>query len=155
MAEAAENLTIGRMAAHTGVGVEAIRYYQRRGLLPEPKRTGGGRIRRYGASEIERLRFIKTAQKIGFSLDEIASLLELDDGSGCVRARKLASHKLEEVRDRLGSLVRLERVLSELVDRCDSSRGRIACPLIAALGAPEEAMDIPRPAGAVPRRAKR
>lgn len=154
MAEPVENLTIGGMAAHTGVGVEAIRYYQRRGLLPEPKRSEG-RIRRYGAREIERLRFIKTAQKIGFSLDEVGSLLQLDDGSGCVRARKLASHKLEEVRDRLDSLVRLERVLSELVDRCDSSRGRIACPLIAALGSPEDAMDIPRRAATVQPRATR
>lgn len=158
MAEPADTLTIGRMAAHTGVGVEAIRYYQRRGLLPEPKRTEG-RIRRYGARDIERLRFIKTAQKIGFSLDEVASLLELDDGSGCVRARKLASHKLEEVRDRLESLGRLERVLAELVDRCDSRRGRIACPLIAALGSPDEVMDIPPSSPprrrAMPVRAKR
>lgn len=138
MAESAANLTIGGMAAKTGVGVEAIRYYQRRGLLPEPKRTDG-RIRRYGTREIERLRFIKAAQKIGFSLDEIASLLQLDDGSGCARARKLASHKLEEVRARLDSLERLEHVLSELVGRCESmrGRGRVACPLIAALGAPE------------------
>ena len=133
MSEALANLTIGRMAAETGVGIEAIRYYQRRGLLPEPKRTDG-RIRRYGSREIERLRFIKAAQKIGFSLDEIASLLQLDDGSGCGQARKLASRKLEEVRARLDSLNHLEGVLSELIGRCDSGRGRIQCPLIAALG---------------------
>lgn len=136
MAEAAATLTIGRMAAETGVGIEAIRYYQRRGLLPEPKRTDG-RIRRYGSREIERLRFIKAAQKIGFSLDEIGSLLQLDDGSGCGQARKLATHKLEEVRARLDSLNRLERVLSELVGRCETTRGRVACPLIAALGSVE------------------
>lgn len=136
MAETLANLTIGRMAAETGVGIEAIRYYQRRGLLPEPKRTDG-RIRRYGSREIDRLRFIKAAQKIGFSLDEIGSLLQLDDGSGCGQARKLASHKLEEVRARLDSLNRLERVLSELVGRCETSRGRVACPLIAALGSVE------------------
>ena len=133
MGEACENLTIGRMATVTGVGIEAIRYYQRRGLLPEPKRTDG-RIRRYGSDEIERLRFIKAAQKIGFSLDEIGSLLQLDHGSGCAQARKLASHKLEEVRTRLDSLHRLERVLSELVSRCETSRGQVSCPLIAALG---------------------
>lgn len=136
MAEALANLTIGRMAAETGVGIEAIRYYQRLGLLPEPKRTDG-RIRRYGSREVDRLRFIKAAQKIGFSLDEIGSLLQLDDGSGCAQARKLASHKLEDVRSRLDSLVRLEQVLSELVGRCESSRGRVACPLIAALGSVE------------------
>lgn len=136
MADAIANLTIGRMAAETGVGIEAIRYYQRRGLLPEPKRTDG-RIRRYGLREIERLRFIKAAQKIGFSLDEVGTLLQLDDGSGCGQARKLASHKLEEVRTRLESLRRLELVLSELVGRCESSRGNVACPLIAALGSSE------------------
>jgi MerR family transcriptional regulator, mercuric resistance operon regulatory protein len=137
MAESLPCLTIGRIAAETGVGIEAIRYYHRRGLLPEPKRTDG-RIRRYGPHEIERLRFIKSAQKIGFSLDEIGTLLQLDDGSGCAQARKLASHKLEEVRSRLESLVRLEQVLSELVGRCESSRGRVGCPLIAALGSVEE-----------------
>jgi MerR family mercuric resistance operon transcriptional regulator len=140
MAESLSNLTIGRMAAETGIGVEAIRYYQRRGLLPEPKRTEG-RIRRYGTREVERLRFIKAAQRIGFSLDEIGSLLQLDDGSGCAQARKLASHKLDEVRARLDSLNRLEQVLSELVARCESSRGRVACPLIAALGATEGTAD--------------
>lgn len=136
MADALANLTIGRLAAETGVGIEAIRYYQRQGLLPEPQRTDG-RIRRYGSREIERLRFIKAAQKIGFSLDEIGSLLQLDDGSGCAQARTLASHKLEEVRARLDSLNWLERVLSELISRCETSRGRVACPLIAALGSVE------------------
>lgn len=136
MSETTPHLTIGRMAAETGVGVEAIRYYQRRGLLPEPKRNEG-RIRRYGSREIERLRFIKAAQKVGFSLDEIGNLLQLDDGSGCAQARTLAAHKLEDVRSRLESLRRLEQVLSELVERCESSRGRVACPLIAALGSAE------------------
>lgn len=124
------------MAAVTGVGVEAIRYYQRRGLLPEPKRSDG-RIRRYGARDVDRLRFIKAAQRIGFSLDEIGSLLRLDDGSGCAQALELARQKLEDVRVRLESLNRLERVLTELVGRCEASTGRIACPLIAALGAPD------------------
>lgn len=133
MAPAPASLTIGRMAKQAGVGVEAIRYYQRRGLLPEPSRTDG-RIRRYGARELERLRFIKAAKKVGFSLDEIGILLQLDDGSGCSQARALAFHKLEEVRARIGSLNRLERVLTELVGRCETARGRVACPLIAALG---------------------
>lgn len=136
MTQALANLTIGRMAEQAGVGVEAIRYYQRRGLLPEPKRTDG-RVRRYGPREIERLRFIKAAKKVGFTLDEIGSLLQLDDGSGCAQARTLASYKLDEVRARLESLHRLERVLSELVGRCETSRGRVACPLIAALGSVE------------------
>lgn len=133
MAKPLANLTIGGMAAETGVGVEAIRYYQRRGLLREPGRTDG-RIRRYGTADVERLRFIKAAQRVGFSLDEIRNLLSLEDDSGCATARALASHKLEDVRARLDNLKRLERVLSELVARCDSGRGQVACPLIAALG---------------------
>lgn len=143
MADIIASLTIGRMAAATGVGVETIRYYQRRGLLPEPERTDR-RIRRYGPREIERLRFIKTAQKVGFSLDEIGSLLQLDDGSGCAQARALATHKLVDVRSRLTSLRRLEEVLSDLIERCASSRGRVACPLIAALGASDGSWSDPR-----------
>jgi MerR family mercuric resistance operon transcriptional regulator len=133
MAEPAPNMTIGAMARATGVGVETIRYYQRRGLLAEPKRHEG-RVRRYGVRDVERLRFIKTAQKIGFSLDEITALLQIDDAAGCSDARELAIHKLDEVRNRLQSLRRLERVLAELVGRCESNDRQLVCPLVAALG---------------------
>jgi MerR family mercuric resistance operon transcriptional regulator len=133
MTEPAPKMMIGAMARATGVGVETIRYYQRRGLLAEPKRNDG-RVRRYGVRDVERLKFIKAAQKVGFSLDEITTLLQIEDAAGCNDARELASHKLDEVRNRLQSLRRLERVLAELVGRCESNDRQLACPLVAALG---------------------
>ncbi|MBW3549931.1 MAG: Hg(II)-responsive transcriptional regulator [Proteobacteria bacterium] len=144
MAELVLNLTIGGVAKATGVGVEAIRYYQRRGLLAEPTRHEG-RVRRYGPRDVERLRFVKAAQKVGFSLEEIGTLLRLDDGTGCDQARELAAHKLEDVHARLESLNRLERVLTELVERCESNQGQLACPLIQALGATGSAPSAGRP----------
>src|SRR5699024_11313175 len=71
-------LTIGALAGEVGVGVETVRFYQRRGLLREPQRAHG-RIRRYGPNDVERLNFIRSAKELGFSLDEIAELLQLDD----------------------------------------------------------------------------
>ncbi|BBM05535.1 hypothetical protein HAALTHF_21370n [Vreelandella aquamarina] len=77
-----ENLTIGVFAKAAGVNVETIRFYQRKGLLPEPDKPYGS-IRRYGAADVTRVRFVKSAQRLGFSLDEIAELLRLDDGTHC------------------------------------------------------------------------
>ncbi len=132
MKEEADRLTIGGLAKAAGVGVETIRFYQRRGLLPVPERPPGG-IRRYVEGDVARLRFIKSAQRLGFSLDEIASLLRLEDGAHCDEARVLAEHKLEEVRARLTDLIRLESVLAGLINECSASRKKVCCPLIAAL----------------------
>lgn len=126
-------LTIGALGKAAGVGVETIRYYQRRGLLPEPTRPPG-QIRRYGAREVQRLRFIRAAQDLGFSLDEVASLLTLDDGTQCAQAKDIAIQKLAVVRERLESLRRMEAALAGLVASCEKHTGEIACPLIAALG---------------------
>ena len=120
------------LARAAGVNVETIRFYQRKGLLPEPDRPQGS-IRRYGANELGRVRFIKSAQRLGFSLDEVSELLKLEDGSHCAEARAQAQRKLVDVRERLNDLQRIEAVLSELVQRCDAVRGRVRCPLIAAL----------------------
>mgnify|MGYP003136621934 FL=1 len=76
MSDTMNSLTIGGLAKAANVSVETIRYYQRRGLIPEPQRPPGG-IRRYGATEIDRLMFVKTAQQLGFSLNEIGDLLQL------------------------------------------------------------------------------
>lgn len=127
-----QRLTIGSFAAAAGVHVETIRYYQRKGLLSEPDRHGGS-IRRYGDADVARVTFIKAAQRLGFSLDEIAGLLALDDGTHCREARTLGQHKLDDVRQRLAELRRIESVLSQLVTDCNSARGRVSCPLIAAL----------------------
>jgi MerR family mercuric resistance operon transcriptional regulator len=124
--------TIGALAETAGVNVETIRFYQRKGLMPEPEKPYGG-IRRYGAADLARVRFIKSAQRLGFSLDEIGELLKLEDGARCSEARRLAEHKLVDVRRKLGDLQRIESVLAELVARCSAVRGRVNCPLIASL----------------------
>jgi MerR family mercuric resistance operon transcriptional regulator len=124
--------TIGALAQTAGVNVETIRFYQRKGLMPEPEKPYGG-IRRYGAADLARVRFIKSAQRLGFSLDEIGELLKLEDGARCSEARQLAERKLVDVRRKLGDLQRIESVLAELVARCSALRGRVNCPLIASL----------------------
>ncbi|MEW6319805.1 MAG: Hg(II)-responsive transcriptional regulator [Acidobacteriota bacterium] len=134
MTATAHGLTIGALAAEAGVHVETIRFYQRKRLLPEPARAYGT-IRRYGAADVARVRFIKSAQRLGFSLEEIAGLLALEDGRHCAEARTLAEQKLDAVRAKLDDLRRMEAVLAQLVDRCAASRGTISCPLIAALHA--------------------
>ena len=127
-------LPIGAFAAAAGVNVETIRFYQRKGLLPEPRRAYGS-IRRYGEADVARVKFVKSAQRLGFSLEEIAGLLTLEDGRHCADARVVAEQKLEDVRAKLGDLRRIESVLAQLVERCCASRGTITCPLIAALHA--------------------
>ncbi len=133
----AQGHTIGTLAQAAGVNVETIRFYQRRGLLTEPDKPLGG-IRRYGEAEVARVLFIKSAQRIGFTLDEIAQLLQLDDGTQCKEARAIAEHKLADVRQRLGDLQRIEAALAQLVDRCASRRGQVSCPLIEALQPPDQ-----------------
>lgn len=126
------SLTIGGLARAAGVHVETIRYYQRRGLLSEPQRPPGG-IRRYGVADIERLTFVKSAQSLGFSLDEIVDLLRLEDGAHCQEASVLAGQKLQSVQDKIARLTRIEQVLSDMVARCQAQQGNVACPLIASL----------------------
>jgi len=128
------NLTIGAFAQAAGVNVETIRFYQRRGLLAEPERPQGG-IRRYSEADVTRVRFVKTAQALGFSLDEVGELLQLDDGTHCAQASRLAERKLGDVREKMAALARMEVVLARLVRACHSRRGNISCPLIASLQA--------------------
>lgn len=132
MSDERNNLTIGALAQEAGVGVETIRYYQRRGLLIEPKRPYGS-VRRYGPPDTARVRFVKRSQQLGFSLDEVAELLRLDDGTHCEDARTLAENRLADVRRKLDDLRRIENVLAELIERCCAARGKVKCPLIAGL----------------------
>ncbi len=127
-----ENLTIGALAIHAQVNVETIRFYQRKGLVQEPSRPQGS-VRRYVAEDLGRVRFIKAAQRLGFSLAEISQLLKLEDGAHCNEAREQAQLKLVDVRAKLVDLQRIETALTDLVDRCCEVRGDIRCPLIAAL----------------------
>jgi MerR family mercuric resistance operon transcriptional regulator len=132
MSDSTKDTTIGRLAQAAGVNVETIRFYQRKGLMPEPERPYGG-IRRYGEPDLARLRFIRSAQRLGFSLDEVAELLRLEDGTHCGEARLLAQQKLADVRQRLADLAHIEAVLSRLVAHCATGGGEVACPLIASL----------------------
>lgn len=127
--------TIGRLAKATDVHVETIRYYQRRGLMPEPAKPLGG-IRRYEESHARRLRFIKRAQALGFGLDEVADLLALEDGRHCREAQELGTNKLATVRERIAHLQRVEQALAALVSQCHRDPGQVQCPLIAALEEP-------------------
>ena len=92
-----------------------------------------GGIRRYGKEDVARVRFIKAAQRLGFTLGEVAQLLKLDDGAQCGEAREIAMQKLEMIRQRLADMHSMEAALAELVNRCTASRGRMTCPLIASL----------------------
>lgn len=129
-----ESLTIGTFAKAAGVNIETIRFYQRKGLLPEPSKPYRG-IRRYGDSDVTRVRFVKSAKRLGFSLDEIAELLSLDNGTHCAEASHLAEHKLKDVREKMADLTRMEAVLAELVHACHSREDSVSCPLIASLQA--------------------
>lgn len=127
-----ESLTIGELAKLTDVHVETIRYYQRRDLLEEPERNGG-KIRRYGETDLARIKFIKSAQKLGFSLDEIAALLLLEDGTQCSEARKIAQQKLIEVHGKLAELHGMEKSLSKLLLECENKQDEVCCPIISSL----------------------
>ncbi|WP_369601224.1 Hg(II)-responsive transcriptional regulator [Hahella sp. SMD15-11] len=127
-----QTLTIGKLARVSGVHIETIRYYQRRGLLRTPPRPPGG-IRRYGEKDARRLAFIRHAQQLGFSLEEVAQLMRLDDGTHCEDARELAAGKLADVRRKIEGLRQIEALLETLVERCETEGGNLCCPLIDAL----------------------
>ena len=128
----AEELTIGLLARAADVNVETIRYYQRRGLLEEPARPLHGR-RRYSGVAVRRVRFIKRAQQLGFTLEEVKSLLSLEDGQSCRETRVLAEEKLRAIEARLTDLVRVRNVLTGLIAECGSVKRSRSCPIIATL----------------------
>ena len=125
-------LTIGRLADEAGVNVETIRYYQRRGLMPEPDKPIGGH-RSYAADAVKRVHFIKRAQVLGFTLDEISGLLELDEAHACAETRELASHKLGVIENKLADLKAMRKALLALLRQCDTGTAQGICPIIHAL----------------------
>lgn len=132
MNKSTSSISIGILAKAAGVNVETIRFYQRKCLMREPEKNYGS-IRQYKEADLNRLRFIKSAQKLGFSLEEIGELLKLEDGTRCSDARKLAEIKLTDVRQKLKDLHHIESALAKLVDHCIASRGKVSCPMIASL----------------------
>ena len=128
---AAQTLTIGHLARSAGVGVETIRYYQQRGLLPVPEAEGS--YRRYPVQLGERIRFVKRAQELGFSLEEIAELLRLEDGTDRRSIRRIANERLAQIQVKLDDLHRMKATLSHLVHECEQTRKGQPCPIIATL----------------------
>lgn len=127
-----DNLTISGLARAAGVSIETIRYYQRRGLLEEPEKPLNG-IRHYSADAAGRVRFIKKAQKLGFSLEEVGTLLALNDGLHCNEAREVAERKLIAIRSKLADLAAMEQTLTALVRQCERGGKERYCPIISNL----------------------
>jgi MerR family mercuric resistance operon transcriptional regulator len=125
------HLTIGKLAAAGGVGVETIRFYQRKGLLDEPARESG--IRRYGSEDLRRLRFIKQAQTAGFTLQEIKELLKLDAGEDRPRARELAQARIEALDKKIAELKQSRDALRRLARECGEGSGG-PCPILKSFG---------------------
>jgi MerR family mercuric resistance operon transcriptional regulator len=127
-----KSFTIGALAKKAGVNVETIRFYQRRGLLVQPVKPFKG-IRHYTDCDVQRVRFIKQGQKVGFSLDEVSELLSLEDGQHCREAKEIALRKLVLIRERIEGLRTMETALSNLVETCASNTDSVSCPLILTL----------------------
>ena len=124
------SMTIAKLASAGGIGVETVRYYQRRGLLSEPARPDGG-VRRYGDDDVRRLCFIRQAQAAGFTLEEIAELLSLDATEDRTRARELARARIAALEQRIADMLAARDALARLADECGSgSKG--PCPILRA-----------------------
>ena len=129
-------MTIGELARCAGVNVQTVRYYERRGLLDEPARRASG-YREYGAVALDRLRFIRRAQELGFTLTEVGELLalRLDPGTTAADVKSRAQQKIAEVDAKLHDLERIRDALTHLAGTCRGGRGPAGdCPLLEALG---------------------
>ncbi|MHB1950606.1 MAG: MerR family transcriptional regulator [Acidiferrobacteraceae bacterium] len=134
-------LTIGALARAAGVHVETVRYYQRRGLLAEPAKPPGG-IRHYSREAVERLRFIRRAQEIGFTLAEIHELLGLGSRA-CAETRQRAEQKMQDIDQRVAGLREMQRMLRSLVRHCTAGRAG-PCPLYERLTDGRRALTNPK-----------
>ena len=130
----ANGRTIGTLAREAGIHVETVRYYEQRGLLKQPRRAGGWR--RYDDEALRVLRFVKRAQELGFSLDEVHELLSLRASKSsrtCVRVRAAAEAKLSDVEARIRDLDAIRRTLQGLATTCPEEGAADACPILDAL----------------------
>jgi len=134
------DLTSGQLAEGAGVGIETIRYYERKGLLLPPARSRSG-YRRFPPEAVDRLRFIRQAQYLGFSLKEIQELLSLriDPKASCSEVRQRAQAKIGEIEQRLRGLQRIREVLWKLSEACGGRGPITACPILETLEAPANA----------------
>lgn len=130
-----EQLTIGRLAQLVGLNLETIRYYERRGLLGKPPRTAAG-YRQFSPESVQRLRFIKRSQELGFTLNEVAELLELrhDPANGRDDVHTRAAEKIKDIDRKMQTLAAMKSVLGGLIARCEQC-GSEECPILASLEA--------------------
>jgi MerR family mercuric resistance operon transcriptional regulator len=135
----AGEMTIGRLAKAAGVNVETVRYYQRRGLIDEPDKPLGGQ-RRYPATALQAMGFIRRAQQLGFSLDEVKSLMSLRELGDCKEARVMAERKMAVLVSRIEQLQQMTGQLEGLIKACKTVRGRRPCPLFETLWGDEGAV---------------
>jgi len=138
-------LTIGALARAAGVGVETIRYYERRGLLPDPPRSAAGH-RRYPVGSIDRVEFIRRAKDLGFTLREISELIDLrvEDGAPCAPVEARAREKLARVAKKIEELRRIQASLERLVEACVANQPTGECPMLEEL---ERGEPVPVPQG--------
>ncbi|WP_353180980.1 MerR family DNA-binding protein [Salinisphaera sp. T5B8] len=122
---------MGKLAAAAGVNLQTVRYYQRRGLIDQPPKPSTG-YRRYPRATVDRIRFIKRAQGLGFSLDEIGELLKLGDGH-CDDVRRVAENQRALLAARIADLAAMQDTLDGLIDRCRNAHAPDHCPLIKTL----------------------
>jgi MerR family mercuric resistance operon transcriptional regulator len=127
-------LTIGQVARRAGVRADTVRYYERRGLIPRPRRTAAG-YRDFPDATIQQIRFIKRAQELGFTLEEIADLLavRVRSRSQCAGAMRIARHKIELIDAKLADLKAIRRALERLVASCMQNKSIVECPLLESL----------------------
>ena len=128
-------MQIGQLASQAGVAIDTVRYYERQGLLPTPQRRASG-YRQYGEQDIARLRFIRRAKELGFSLQEISELLALSNArdTDVARIKAATESKLQDVERRIQELVRVRDGLKSLVEHCPGQGDPAACPILGALG---------------------
>ncbi len=130
------SMTIGMLSARTGVGIETIRYYERKGLMAPPQRSHG-RHRLFEEVDVKLLSFIRRGRELGFSLADVRALMKLaDTRSACTSAKAISDRHLTDVREKIASLSKLERALEMLINRCDPMTGA-SCPIIGALSGDE------------------
>ncbi|MCA9672840.1 MAG: MerR family DNA-binding protein [Myxococcales bacterium] len=127
-------MTIGQVAAAAGVAIDTVRYYERRNLLPEPKRTASG-YRIYGDEAPQLIRFIKQAQQLGFTLTEIDELVSLRDtrGASCDEVRSLAERKAADIDSKIVQLQSMRRALGGLIRACETAEEPECCPILESL----------------------
>ena len=134
-------LTIGKVANRAGIGIETVRFYEREGLIAEPPRDESSGYRRYPEDTVARLRFVKKAKELGFSLKEIGELLSLKarPSGSCADVRSRATDKIEDIDQKIAVLQAMRKALTGLVEECSGNGPRSECPILNALNAEKNA----------------